>query len=525
MADDQFLWNPTPNEEAARFINGKSPVSRQVFDGLLPELRARAFTISGIEDHDVLQGVRDTLADLPQGGDWSKIKEKVLSQISPWLVTARDPDERAQQLLAAQQRANLLVRVHGMQAYGAAAYRDLDEQRDIFTFWKYQSMDDARVRGNHAALDGIILPHDSPFWQKHFPPWEFGCRCTVVAMLPEEVDEIRAAEKRKPKAERQVIEGDALRRLEEEGIIIRNVKAMDGSKNATTYSVRAPSELDPKKGYRFDPGGMTLDVRSLEKRYDSKVWGKWQEWAKRTGVDGLGANVWEWLSGEGKPAKKAAAKKAAAKKTTTKKAAPRKKPAASAEEMVTGTPASPKRAAKLLAREPNHRAAKALKTWGDDEQNFGKLIKGKGKKARQWQADVAEALQGIKPMPGKPTVFRGWNFKTAADRKAFLESNVIKGTYSQQRVGMSCTKELKVAARSKFLNQHGMIWEIRKSRTARDVEDVFKALGAKYPDEKEAIMPKGAGLVMVGKPKRKTVDAGGGKKKRVWYYVFEEESP
>jgi SPP1 gp7 family putative phage head morphogenesis protein len=302
MATTNFLWTPVPNEEAAAFLGNKRAVSRQVFDGLLPELRARAFVISGIEDHDVLQNVRDAIAEIPRGADWEATKEEVLAKISPWLVTATDPEERAEQLLAANQRANLLLRVHGMQSYGAAAYRDMDAQRDVFSYWKYQSMDDSRVRGNHAALDGIILPHDSPFWRKHFPPWEFGCRCTAVPMLPEEVDEIRAEESKLPKWQRRVVEGGELKRLEEEGTIVRPMKAMDGQTVAHTYTVKAPSDTNPKKGYLFDPGSLTMNVSDLKGRYAPEVFQRFEDRARKevVGKDpatGKAITTWEWLTG------------------------------------------------------------------------------------------------------------------------------------------------------------------------------------------------------------------------------------
>jgi hypothetical protein len=64
-----FLFEPTPNEEAVAFIKNKPAVTRGVFDKLLPEIKARAFTIAGITRLETLQNVRDTLADLPAGGD------------------------------------------------------------------------------------------------------------------------------------------------------------------------------------------------------------------------------------------------------------------------------------------------------------------------------------------------------------------------------------------------------------------------------------------------------------------------
>lgn len=39
----------------------------------------------------------------------------------------------------------------------------------------------ARTRPSHAALHGLVLSVDDPFWDKHMPPgWAWFCRCHDV---------------------------------------------------------------------------------------------------------------------------------------------------------------------------------------------------------------------------------------------------------------------------------------------------------------------------------------------------------
>jgi hypothetical protein len=45
---------------------------------------------------------------------------------------------------------------------------------------RYSTAKDAKVRPEHAALDGVTLPVDDPFWDMYFPPNDWGCRCDVV---------------------------------------------------------------------------------------------------------------------------------------------------------------------------------------------------------------------------------------------------------------------------------------------------------------------------------------------------------
>ena len=166
-----FLLKPVPHAEASKWIADKPILARQAFDHLLPDLKARAFTITGVENANVMQNVRDRIAELPLGADWDKVKADVAAQVSPWL--APDPftlnaegnllsgsELAAAARAAGERRAELLLRTHGFQAYTVAAEEVAARQRDAFPFAQYFSMADAKVRTSHAALSGLIVPAD-----------------------------------------------------------------------------------------------------------------------------------------------------------------------------------------------------------------------------------------------------------------------------------------------------------------------------------------------------------------------------
>ncbi|MEM9282090.1 MAG: hypothetical protein AAGA96_09705, partial [Verrucomicrobiota bacterium] len=118
-----FLIEPVPFDEAAELIVGKPAVTREVFQTLLPELRARAFSMAGVYDLETVQTVRDLIADLPRGGDWNQIKRDILTTMEPFWG---GPDAAG-----AERKAELLLRLHGFMAYGAMNARTLDDQIDI----------------------------------------------------------------------------------------------------------------------------------------------------------------------------------------------------------------------------------------------------------------------------------------------------------------------------------------------------------------------------------------------------------
>jgi len=272
----QFLFKPTPHNEAIDFIRSKPVVSREVFDQLLPELQARAFTISGLVPADVMQTVRDLIADLPAGQPFETQKKLIAQTLSPYL------DEKG-----AAAKAELLLRVHGQEAYASAADAVMRRQIAIFPNWEYRTMGDSKVRASHRALNGLIVPADSPFWDTHNPPWEWGCRCIKIPISDSSLQDILKSE-----PERVLVNDRArLTNLEKNNVIER----FDPATGARKFVDVAPAGT-----FQFDPQSLTLSVDELRARYSPEVWNSFEAWARRTEIsaDAEGRTVWNWINGE-----------------------------------------------------------------------------------------------------------------------------------------------------------------------------------------------------------------------------------
>lgn len=284
----------TPHEEAAAIVKGKAVVSREVFDGLLPELRARAFCVTGVEGAHVVQSIRDTVASFARGQTedgkavtWDDAKKRIVAHL----------DEAHFSEPAAERRATLLLRTHGFQAFQAANWRVAQQDADT-THLQYLATEDARVRDSHLALNGIILPKSDPFWQKHYPPWEWGCRCRVRPMNPDMVDMQKTLDGHRKPEDRLVIEGPALQRLRAGQIVRGELMDRDGRTVAMgTHDVTPPSEgPEGKDAFQWHPDNLHLPMDELKQRYDPPVWEAFQTWAKGFKV-AKSLSVWAWLLG------------------------------------------------------------------------------------------------------------------------------------------------------------------------------------------------------------------------------------
>ena len=145
--------------------------------------------------------------------------------------------------------------------------------------------EDDRVRPSHRALDGIIVPKDDPFWQNHFPPWEWGCRCRTRTMNPDQVDEFKQMDQQRLPENKLVMEGPALTKLRE-GTLIRNGRA---------------HSLLPAQGegaFAWSPDDLRIPLQDLQQRYDPFAWNVFKQYAQATLLE-EGVTLWEWLSGAG----------------------------------------------------------------------------------------------------------------------------------------------------------------------------------------------------------------------------------
>jgi len=66
-------------------------------------------------------------------------------------------------------------------AQRAREWQTFENQKHLYPNLKYKTIGDDRVRDEHAALNGIIKSIDDPFWDIHYPPNGWRCRCSVTS--------------------------------------------------------------------------------------------------------------------------------------------------------------------------------------------------------------------------------------------------------------------------------------------------------------------------------------------------------
>jgi SPP1 gp7 family putative phage head morphogenesis protein len=165
-------------EQARRFFRGKVALTRDEFDLLVDEVKRRAFTVAYVTSMDLIRDVKSaidsaieigtTLADF-QAALNTLIDERGWTGTTPW-------------------HAETVFRTNIQSAYGAGRFEQQSSVAETYPYAEYSAIIDGREREEHGALDGTIAPIDSAFWQIHYPPWDYNCRCSAIPMTAEDVE-------------------------------------------------------------------------------------------------------------------------------------------------------------------------------------------------------------------------------------------------------------------------------------------------------------------------------------------------
>lgn len=162
-----------PPQEAIDYFKRKKIVTKKEFDKLSNEAKGGSFYVSGVYKKDVLTALHKEISDALESGQSQKQTIKNFKEI----LEGAGHKELGDFHLETVFRANMQT------AYGVGRRRLMEDSADLLPFWQYSAVNDNRTRPMHRALDGLVYPANHEFWDEHYPPWGFNCRCSVIALL------------------------------------------------------------------------------------------------------------------------------------------------------------------------------------------------------------------------------------------------------------------------------------------------------------------------------------------------------
>jgi SPP1 gp7 family putative phage head morphogenesis protein len=168
-----------PFQEAIDAFRSKLDIPSQHWDDLLGEVHAKAFTIAGATQADLLADLRSAVDQAITDG-----------------TTITDFRKRFDQAVADHGwtykgqrgwRTRVIYDTNLRTARMAGKWDQFQRTKENRPYLQYQTVGDARVRPEHAAWDERVLSVDDPWWNTHYPPNGWGCRCTVRSLSDQQL--------------------------------------------------------------------------------------------------------------------------------------------------------------------------------------------------------------------------------------------------------------------------------------------------------------------------------------------------
>jgi hypothetical protein len=172
-----------PFQEQVDFLKQKLDLPTAHWDDILTSAHDRGFIVAGAAKADLLAdfhtAINQAVADGKSIG-WFKNQFESIVQKHGWEGWTGSDTAAGRDW-----RARVIYNTNIRSSYAAGRYAQLTDPDLLQTrpYWKYIHNDTvAHPRPLHQSWNGLVLPHDDPFWSQHFPPNGFGCRCRIAAV-------------------------------------------------------------------------------------------------------------------------------------------------------------------------------------------------------------------------------------------------------------------------------------------------------------------------------------------------------
>jgi hypothetical protein len=172
-----------PFPEQIEYLRQKLNLSTEHYDDIIKSAHDRAFVVAGAAKADLLNDLRRavdrSIAEGKSIGWFRQEFDKIVARHG-WTGWTGEGSEAGRDW-----RTRVIYRTNLSASYAAGRYAQLTSSSMLKhrPYWKYVHNDTVlHPRELHLSWDGLVLRHDDPWWQTHFPPNGWGCRCRVTAV-------------------------------------------------------------------------------------------------------------------------------------------------------------------------------------------------------------------------------------------------------------------------------------------------------------------------------------------------------
>ena len=171
MPESEVRFGGGPFEDAIAHFRRKVRVPVTTYRDMPAQMHAKAFMVAGAANDALLADFQQSLLlAMKQGTTLAAFRDDFdrIVKAHGWQYRG-EPGWRSAVIF------NTNMRTANM----AGHWKRMWEDREMHPYLRYVQVQRPTKRPEHAVWHGVILPIEDPFWDAHFPPNGWGCKCTV----------------------------------------------------------------------------------------------------------------------------------------------------------------------------------------------------------------------------------------------------------------------------------------------------------------------------------------------------------
>lgn len=219
-------YGSLPFREQIRFFREKLNLGTRAWTDIWEAQHDHAFVVAGAMKEDLVEDFRNAVERVIEEGITLEQFRKEFDAI----VARHGWSYKGSR----GWRSRVIYDTNLRTSYSAGRFDQMKEIAERRPYWRYRHNDSVRFpRPEHQAWDGLILRHDHPWWQTHYPPNGWGCKCFVETLAERDLARLgKSGPDQAPEIE------------------YREVTV--GTRGPTPRTVRVPRGIDP--GFAYTPG-------------------------------------------------------------------------------------------------------------------------------------------------------------------------------------------------------------------------------------------------------------------------------
>ncbi len=188
-------FKPLKPAEAVAFFRAKGFRTGFSWRDTSAQEHAAAFTVAKATKLEVLQAIKkDMDRVIEEGLTFEQFRGSLAPRLKELGWWGRKPmfdrvtGETIEAQLGSTRRLRIIYDANLRAANAVGRWTAIQRSKRRLPWLRYVAVKDERTRPAHRAWHGTVLPVDHPFWDTHFPPNGWRCRCTVQQFTDGDLD-------------------------------------------------------------------------------------------------------------------------------------------------------------------------------------------------------------------------------------------------------------------------------------------------------------------------------------------------